>query len=185
MEAKGTAIEILPKFVVSRFGRESLGKWISSLPVAAREEFSDGILSFRWYPLKDMLVVPTLRVCQLFYDGDTRGALEIGRFSAEYALKGIYKLFLKVRSPEFLMQRASRILPTYYKPSAMEMVEASKGRATVRVTDFKEMDEIIELRIKGWIEKAVEIAGGRNITCSIPQSLTNNDPHTDFVVTYQ
>ena len=185
MEAKGTAIEILPKFVVSRFGRESLEEWISTLPIEARGEFSDGILSFRWYPLKDMLVVPTLRVCQLFYNGNTRGALEIGRFSAEYALRGIYKLFLKVRSPEFLMQRASRILPTYYKPSAMEVVETSRGRTTVRITDFKEMDEIIELRIKGWIEKALEIAGGRNITCSISQSLTKNDPYTDFVVTYE
>jgi hypothetical protein len=185
MEAKGTAIEILPKFVEDRFGPGSLKEWISVLPEEARREFSDGILSFRWYPLKTILVVPTLRVCQLFYDGDTRGALDIGRFSAEYALKGIYKVFLKVRSPEFLIDRASRILPTYYRPSAMEVVEASEGRCTLRVTDFQEMDEVIELRIKGWIEKAGEIAGGRNIACSIRESLTKSSPHTDFVVTYK
>ncbi|MDY6987824.1 MAG: hypothetical protein SWQ30_07175 [Thermodesulfobacteriota bacterium] len=185
MEAKGTALEVLPRFILTRFGRESLDKWMRSLPRQARLEFGEGILSFRWYPLKTLLVDPTLILCELFYGGDFEGALEVGRFSAEYALKGIYKLFVRVRSPEFLIRRAKNILPTYYRPSAMEVIEMSRGRCTLRVTDFREMDEVIELRIKGWMEKAMEISGGKLIDLSIPKSLTKNDPYTDFVVTYK
>jgi hypothetical protein len=185
VEAKGTAIEILPKFILNRFGKDALDKWMSSLPREAKAEFSEGILSFRWYPLKTFLVDPTLILCQLFYGGHFEGALDVGRYSAEYALKGIYKLFIRVRSPEFLIRRAKTILPTYYRPSAMEVVEVSRGRCTLRITDFREMDEIIELRIKGWMEKALAISGGRILDISIPKSLTKNDPHTDFVLTYR
>ncbi len=183
MEAKGRALEILPKFVVSRFGKESLNRWMNLLSEEARKEFSRGIVSSQWYPLKSFLVDPTLRLCEHFY-GSYQGALEVGRFSAEYALKGVYKLFVKWGSPEFVIRRASTILPTYYRPCAAEVVEVSKGRGTVRITDFREMHPIIELRIKGWMEKALEISGCKNIDITIPKSLTNNDPYTEFVGRY-
>jgi hypothetical protein len=185
MEVKGTAVEILPKFVVKRFGKEYLNRWKDLLSEEAREEFSSGILSSRWYPLKSLLVDPTSRLGELLYGSDLIGALEIGRFSAEYALKGVYKLFVKLGSPETLIARASTILPTYYRPCAMEVVEVSSGRGTVRITDFAEMHPIIELRIKGWIEKALELSGCNNINVAIPRSLTNNDPYTELVARYE
>ena len=183
MEAKGTAVEILPKFVVSRFGKEYLNRWMNLLSEEAREEFSKGIISYQWYPLKSVLVDPTLRLCEHLY-GSYQGALEVGRFSAEHALRGVYKLFVKLGSPEFVIKRASSILPTYYRPCAAEVVEVSKGRATVRITDFEEMHTIIELRIKGWMEKALEISGCDNINITISKSLTKNDPYTEFVGIY-
>ena len=185
MDAKGSAVEILPKFIMNTFGKDSFNRWLNSLPPKAKAEFSDGILSFRWYPLRSLLVLPTQRFCELFYDGDLKGALEVGRFSADYALKGVYKLFVRVRSPEFLIKRAHKILPTYYRPCAMELVEISSSRSTLRITEFEEMDEVIELRMKGWMEKALEISGATNVNISIPKSLTKNDPYTDFVGTYR
>ena len=184
MEAKGTAVETLPRFVMNRFGKEYLNRWMDSLSEEAREEFSNGILSFQWYPLKGLLVDPTLRLCELLYGSDLEGAVEVGRFSAEYALKGIYKLFVRLGSPESLIKRASTILPTYYRPCAMEVVEVSNGGGTVRITDFREMHPIVELRIKGWMEKALKISGCNDINITISKSLTNNDAYTEFVARY-
>jgi len=184
MEVKGTAVEILPKFVAARFGDEAVKKWIDSLSPNAKKEFSGSIFSFKWYPVKEMLVEPTLKVCELFYKNDLSGAYDIGEYSAEYALKGIYKAFVKFGSPEFLIKKASTIMSNYYHPSTMEVVEMKKGESTLRITRFEDMHQTIELRIKGWMIKALEISGAKNTKVDITKSLAKNDPYTDFVISW-
>jgi len=184
MEVKGTAIEILPKFIATKFGDEAVKKWIDSLSPDAKKEFSGSIFSFKWYPVKEMLVEPTLKVCELFYKNDLSGAYDIGIYSAEYALKGIYKVFVKFGSPEFLIKKASTIMSNYYHPSTMEVADLQKNGSTLRITRFQDMHEVIEQRIKGWMIKALEISGAKNTSVNITNSLTKNDPHTDFVITW-
>ena len=55
----------------------------------------------------------------------------------------------------------------------------------VRITDFSEMDKIIEYRIGGWMERAIEICGCTNVTINITNSLAENDPFTEYKVSWK
>lgn len=180
MKVKGSAIESLPFFVQEKFGDDSYDKWYNSLSSEAQETFKNKILPSTWYPLKQMFLEPTKAVCDLFYEGDHRGAWENGRFSAEKSLKGIYKVFIKIGSVHFLIKKASTILPTYYENSRIEMKEVGDHSTVMHITRFDEPDVLIDNRICGWIERAMEISGCRTTDIQITKSLAKGDPVTEI-----
>lgn len=184
MEVKGTAVESIPLFVKSKFGDEGHRDWLKSLSPKAREQFQSMIITTKWYPMKEMLEEPTLKICELFYNGKIEGAMEQGRFSAEYGLKGIYKVFVKLGSPEFIIGRATAIFVTYYQPSAMEVVNKGDKTQTLRITKFDEPSKVVEHRILGWMEKALEIGGSKSPSAKIVQSMTDGAPFTDFIISW-
>lgn len=183
MQVKGSAVQTLPLFIKSKFGEDALLKWKDSLMESTREEYRN-ILPSKWYPLKEILIDPTLKCMELFYNGKTEGAVDQGRFSAEESLKGIYKFFIKFGTPDFIIGKASSILPTYYHPSSMELVEKKEKQLLLRITKFDSPHQVIEFRIKGWIERALEMSGTKFPRVIIKTSMTNGAPYTDFIVSW-
>lgn len=185
MEVKGTAIVTIPLFIKERFGDGGVSQWISALTPEARKVYPASVLVSSWYPLKEFLIEPLRRMCNLFYAGDLKGARESGRFSADYSLKGIYKIFVKLGSPEFMLRRAGTILPIYYTPSEMKVVECRKGQGIMQITRFQDMDPVVEIRIAGWMERAMEISGGKQPNIKITKSLTTGDSLSEFLATWK
>ncbi len=175
MEVKGSAIIVLPKFIESNFGIKNVKVWLESLSEEAKKVYKSKILISSWFPLKTIFSEPTRKMCDLFYKRDLMGAWEVGRFSAEYALKGFYKAYIKVATPQALTKRASQIFSTYYRPSSMRIDDISEKKTILKITEFSEMDEIVEMRILGWIEKILEICGCRNINLNVVKSLCRGD----------
>jgi len=184
LDVKGTAVGTLPVFVEERFGREGLELWLNTLNEYARKAFSKPILQASWFPIQSMFVEPTGALCDLFYNGKIRGAYEIGRFSAEVGLRGVYKVFLKIGSTRTIIEKATLILPTYYRPSSIEVVEMQDRRAVISITEFPEPNELVEERIRGWMERALEISGARSPIIKIEQSMARGAPTSDFVITW-
>lgn len=185
MEVKGAAIITIPFFIKDRFGEGGLNQWVNALTPEARKVYPASVLVSSWYPLKEFLIEPIRRMCDFFYAGDLKGARESGRFSADYSLKGIYKIFVKLGSPEFMLRRAGTILPLYYTPSEMKVVECRKGQGIMQITRFQSMDQALEIRIAGWMERAIEISGGKQPNIKITKSLTAGDPLSEFLATWK
>ncbi len=185
MEVKGTAIAVLPKFIGEKHGPEALKRWLDGLAPAARTVFRDGVMLSDWYPIKETYLEPTALMCELFYNGDSIGAHEIGRYSAEYALRGIYKAFVKLSSVRSFISRANAVMTTYYKPSAMEIFTVEPNRLVLHMAIFPVPSEHAELRIAGWVQRSLEIHGCRDVTWAIPRSFTRQDPLTELVFTWR
>jgi hypothetical protein len=185
MEAKGSSLISTREFVRLNFGEEGLKKWIDSLSGEGRKIFSSAIISTNWYPLKAGLTEPTSKICGMFYNGNMRGAWDAGRHSADTGLKGIYRFFIQVASPQFIIKKASTILPTYYKPSTMKALEVGPAGAIVEIREFKEISDVIEARVGGWIEKALEICGCKNINVAFTKSLLRGDDCSQFVIKWE
>ena len=180
MEIKGTALVSLQEFVKKNF-QDRFDEWLNSLPETSQNIMKSSILTNSWYPIQDAVIEPTRKMCDLFYHGDIQGAWEAGRYSGEHALKGFYKVFVKIGSPEFILNKASRILPTYYKLSEMETITTRPKSSILRITKFPKPNVYLEYRIGGWIEKALEISGCKGLTVKITTSLANGDPVTEYL----
>ncbi len=182
MDVKGTAIMATREFVKSKFGEPGLAKWIASLSPAAKNLYGGAILTNQWYDLKMMLTEPCIQIARVLYNGDKKAYRDVGRHSAEHGLRGIYKLFVKLGSPQFILGKAGTILPTYYKPSSMKGEEAEKNKFVVYITEFEEYSEVIEHRIAGWMEAALEICGCKKVEIKVAKSLLNRDAHTRYEI---
>lgn len=182
MEIKGTAVVSITHFVQDKFSSR-YDEWLNSLP-ADSAEIMKTVMTSSWYPIKSAMIEPTRKICDLFFEGKEKGAIELGKYSADYSLKGVYKLFIKFGSPSFIISRASQIMPTFYKDSDMKVVSESKNGTTVQITRLAGIERLLELRIAGWMERALEICGCKNIKLNITRSLTKGEPVTEFVISW-
>jgi hypothetical protein len=111
-------------------------------------------------------------------------AWEFGRYSADFGLKGPYRLLVKIGSPQFFLQKGAEFMSAYYRPSTIETTEYGDGFGVVRITKFPEMDKTTECRIGGWIQRALEINGCKDVKVDITKSLTTFDAYTEFKITW-
>lgn len=184
MEVKGIAVKSIPEFVQHKFP-DRVTEWFKNLPAESQKILNTGIITSNWYAVKPAIIYPTQSINSMFYGNTMRGAWELGRYSAEVALKGIYKLYIKLSSPSHIIDRAGRVFSAYYQPSEM-VVKSYKGKQVlVAITKFPEPHEIIENRIGGWMHRALEISGCKNVNVKIVQSLTKGAKETMFDLTWE
>jgi len=157
MEIKGSAVKATPDFVREKHPEKFLA-WLQALPPASKAILEQPVYSTNWYNLVDSVIVPTQIAGDLFFNGNHKqAAIEIGRFSSDVALKGIYKMFVRVSSPQFVLSRASSIFSAYYNPAEIKVVESKDKKCVLRLLKFQKKEELIMYRIAGWIEHTLEI----------------------------
>ena len=183
MEIKGSAVKSIPDYI-KKFHPEKYTTWLDALPENSKKIFMEAVLPSSWYSMHDAAIIPTEILGNMVFNDAGKGAWECGRFSAESALTGIYKFFVKAASPFFIIDRAGKIFTTFYQPSAMEVVERGDNYVILHITRFDEPSKLIEARIAGWIEKAMEIHGVSSVNVTFEKSLTNGDPVTAIRVNW-
>jgi hypothetical protein len=184
MEVRGTAVRATPLFVRQRFS-DRVEEWLSALTPESRVIMGHKIDTSSWYPLSHAMIEPTQRICDLFFAGRDTGAWELGRFSGDYSLWGLYRLFVRIGSPLHLIEKATEAFTTYYRPSRLVMTEGSKFRAVAVIQQFPEPHHLVECRIGGWIQRGLEISGCQDVQLRIGRSLTRGDECTELVAEWQ
>lgn len=133
--------------------------------------FQDIVLSTHWYDFDTVYLEPLKKIGELFYENDLKKtAYEIGKASALKALKGVYKIFVKIASVDFVVKRSTTIFSTYYeKPAKIEVVESNKERILVEVHGFKTYQKLVFDAIVGWLDGlfSIIIKNGYNITYNL------------------
>src|SRR5512133_3775147 len=181
MEVKGTAIMTTRDFVKTKFP-DRYNAWIESLPPASRQIITSSIMTAGWYPLKDGYAVPIDKIMVMFYNNNPKTCGEaIGKYSADVVLHGIYKAFLMIATPKFLMQRASSIMTNYYKPSGVRTIENGPKNVTLEISNFPDITVALEYRFAGWVIRALELANCKNVQYSITRAISSHQPTTDIV----
>lgn len=156
------------------------------LPENSRDIYVNAIDSSKWYPLDLGGIIPTRKIADLFYQGDYKnGSWLSGNYSAEKALTGIYKIFVKASTPSYIVERASRVFSTYYRPCEMKVIAKLENKVLLQITEMKNSDEVIEYRIAGWIQKALEISGANNVHIAFPKSITKGDMVTEMEIFWE
>lgn len=118
----------------------------------------------------------------MFFNGNVRGAWESGRFSADYGLKGVYKIFLKLSNVHIFAKRAEILWASYYNPVNPKLTENKPGRIVFEIYDFPDIHEIIEHSIGGFLERAEELYNLNNLSVNIEKSLAKGDGLIRYVI---
>ena len=158
MEIKGTAVKITPEFMKLNHA-EQFNQWLELLPPDSRKIITEPIYATQWYPLEESIIVPTKILGELCYNSPKEGAMAVGIYSAEVALKGVYKIFLRVTSPHFILGRASSVFASYYNPSDVRVEKTTANSTEIIINKFTRQEALIVYRIAGWVARTVELTG--------------------------
>jgi len=185
MEIKGLSVKSIPEFVQKNFPNQYV-EWLNALPQQSQQIFRGFIKVNEWYDINYGLTIPIRTVGKVLFNDDWKKAVwTMGRFSAEEALSGIYKLYVQLGSTKHIIDRASRVMSAYFSNSEIKVVAYTKNHLTVHITKFDEPDEAIEYNISGWIERALEISGCKKVSVQITKSLARKDAVTELQMTWE
>ncbi|HBE72607.1 MAG TPA: hypothetical protein DDW31_00620 [candidate division Zixibacteria bacterium] len=184
MEVKGTGIVVLPEYVRRRHGEAAYIRWLGSLPESSRNLFQSTVRLSDWFPADESYLGPTAAACRMFFADEAAGARELGRFSADYALGGVYRMFLRLGSAGFFIGRAASMLSAYLRPCRSRVESVEDGRAVVQITELPGIHRLLEHRVAGWIQRALEIHGCREVEVAVTRSLAGGDAATEFLITW-
>lgn len=181
MQVRGSVIKGVDQFIADNH-KGDYEVWKKKLP-STTVHLMKTATSSSWYPVVEGLIVPMEIVCDMFYNKDIKGAWKAGRYSAEMALTGIYKVFVMVATPKFMMKRASRIVSTFYDPANIEVVHSTSNSMVLQTSQlFK--NEILEHRMAGWMEKALEICGCNDLSVNITKSIAKGSDVFEVSITW-
>lgn len=184
MHVKGTAVKSIQEFVQTRHG-EKYSDWLKAMPEASRVIMSKPVYVSDWYSIKDAAIEPTIAIGKVIFDGDSiKAGWETGRFSSESALNGVYKVFVKMATPQFIIGRSGKILPSYYDPADLAVKETGSKHVVLNITKLPVNHEVLEARIFGWIQKALEVTGCKNVRINPNKTMTKGDPITELMITW-
>lgn len=185
MDAKGTLLISVQEFVLAYFGGDGYVRWLTALPPQTAEAYRSKIPPSQWFPLNQYLAHPLRAVCDLFFDGEPKGAWECGRYSADLASNRFLRLFVRMASTHLLLKRATDILEMYYKPCRSKLVDYGTGHAILQINEFENINQDLEYRIGGWIERALEISSGGKSEVKITKSIAGGDDYTEYKTSWK
>ncbi len=172
MQVKGTSIKTTRDFVKAQFPNR-YEEWLKSLSKESQMIYSNTINVSDWYDLKIAYTDPMEKIVELFYNKNAqKGGEEMGFYSAEIGLKGVYKVFLLVASPQYLMKRGTRTMETFYMPSEIEVSEKGDKMAIVKIKKFDGITKTLEYRIAGWCAKALDLCKCKSRSYRITSQLS-------------
>jgi hypothetical protein len=185
MKVKGSALKTTRDFVKTKF-KEDYSAWYESLPASSKEIYNRIINATEWYQIEPAYLVPISKISKMFYGGDNKKCgYELGYYSAEVALKGFYKVFILIASPANLVQRASKIITTYYQPSEVEAFTVDSKSIGLKILKFDKLDEALEYRVVGWCIRALELSNCSGVNYNISKSLTKKDNYSEIIFTWK
>lgn len=184
MHVKGTAVKSIQDYVQTKHG-DKYAEWLKAMPEVSRIIMSKPVYVSDWYSVKDAAVEPTIALGKVVFSGDVvKAGWETGRYSSEIALNGVYKVFVKMATPQFIIGRSGKILPSYYDPSDLEVKETGAKHVVLNISKLPMNHEVLEARIFGWIQKALEVCGCKNVQINPTSSMTKGDSITQLMITW-
>lgn len=180
---KGSAILDTVRAIRKRSGDEGYAQLLAGLDDEARAVFQGTILPTGWYPLDAFVRLLALDLQQTA-GGDEQALVGRTEWLVERQLRGIYRLFVRLGSPEFVLKRISLVHLTYYNGVDVETRSLTPGRAVLRYTGFESRHKLIGNSIIGFFRKALELSGAKNVRAAFETPIGDEKGYAELVVTW-
>jgi hypothetical protein len=182
-DIKGTVLLDTIAAIKARAGESELAKIVGHLNGKAREVFENPIYLSNWYPLDAF--VEFLEVDVRETAGGNREILsKRAEKVIEGQLHGIYKIFVKLGSPGFVINRISAVHATYFR-GVQIIPETEKNSATIKYVGFQKQHSILEYTIIGFFRKALEISGAKHVALKFTVPISQGTDFSELVISWE
>jgi hypothetical protein len=165
-QIKGSALVPRFKYLDEKTTPEIKEKVISELSEAFQQIVKRAIFIGMWYPFEYYVEI-NRAMDKVLGVGDLSMIPSFGAYSAEHALRGVYKFFYKVGSPDFIIMRAAKVWNQYFQNGYLNIEKTGKKQVRLEMRDVEMSAEEHCLSVLGWIKRTLELSGGKNVNAQI------------------
>jgi len=175
---KGTVFESTRMFTVQTFGPEAVERVLAELPADERNMLQD-VHTISWYPVEPVLHF--MRALDRVYGtGDFKLCEQAGHFSAGWSMNTVLKVFLRFRSPVWLVDKATSVWSRYHDTGRWRVETTGPERMIGELRDFAVRDPAFCARLRGWLQGAIELTGGGSVNITELRCACRKDDHCAF-----
>lgn len=159
-DSKVRARAVIPtmEHVMFSHGKQIYGRVLARLEPHQQELFRKRMDEKAWLSLSDFIDFNKAIIAEL-YNGDRKKAELLGAEAAERGLNTVLKFLIKVGDVRFSFRKATTIFASYYQPSRLVISANEPGYAEAVIYDLFDVENIIALRIKGFLRRLFELSG--------------------------
>lgn len=157
IKIKGTSIRDLETFVKEQFS-DKYDLWKQTLSDDSKDLYKNVILNTNFYDIANGYTEPIKVLSNICYEGDlNKCAWEVGCFESKKSLGGIYSIFLKIPSLDFIIDKSTSIATTYYIGIKVKVTKTKIGSFLIEINGFNKDEELMIPNISGWINHLGDI----------------------------
>lgn len=154
---KGTSLSDLVAYIKDVFP-EKYQTWLEELPPQSKDIFYNVILNTSFYDVYFGHVEPLKVLGKVCFENDIfKAAYECGRYGSQRSLKGIYSIFLKIPSVDFVVKRVSMITATYLQGVTIDVSRNDKDLLLLEIKGYSKEEFIMIVNMSGWIDNLMSI----------------------------
>jgi hypothetical protein len=178
-EMKGLSLRNYVTTLASIRGEAVAAKVLASVSPELRAALQTGkILPSGWYPVAWKR---ELHAAGREVTGEPRLAWTMGAEMTKRDLGGIYRAFLRIVSPRFVLSAGSRIFSTYFRPGSMRVVETRSGFVRVVFDGCAGFDRNMWQDVLGGCQATLEAAGANAVRLHIEGGGGDRDTQTTAI----
>jgi hypothetical protein len=142
---------------------------VGSLAPESAELITRPRFSTSWIPLA--LTNPVvIAVGEHLLGGSPERIFEIGREQFIADIGGVYKIFIRIASPAYVAERASKIYETYNQNSGkMRVISSTEKSLEVVVEDYPKPSPTVWHYVRGCIAGTLELTGAKQLRVVIAE----------------
>jgi hypothetical protein len=158
VKVKGSGFEYTKKYIVDRYGRETFDRILSQMPAEAARAVDHSIPS-SWYPVQYAGDLAN-GIKRVLGGSQKHPIFEISKEGAKATFSLIYKMFFRLGSPGFILDRVTSVWKNMSTAGELSVVERGDKFVVVRLKNFpyKNPDYCGE-RLRGWFHATLELSG--------------------------
>jgi hypothetical protein len=124
-----------------------------------------------WFDI-ELIVALQKAMVTILGNGDESIIIRASEWNAKNSLRGVYKIFLRISDPGFVIKRASALLKTHFGQEAgCKVEEIAQGNVKATFWGFQQHQWPVEVGIMGWLRGTAELTGVKNADIRISTSL--------------
>lgn len=133
----------------------------AALPAATRAVVSESVLASSWYDFS--VFVDLVRTAdRVAGAGDLALAKEMGRFAATANLSTVFRVLVRFATPESVLAKGASLWRHHHDTGVARASPAGPNAALFEIRDFAAPDRALCASLEGWIERCLEMTGGKD-----------------------
>jgi len=176
---KGQSCLTARKFITERFGADGFNDLLSALDDGLSAFFSGKIMPSLWCPEKNF--VAFLVAAEKKFDPSMQELLfEMGRYSATKSISTVYRIFLRLGDPAFIIARAGRVWSQLHNHARLEVLDAGDKRAKARLYGYTPAHKAFCRYLSGYFTGVLELSGARDISVTEAACVCDGAGYCEF-----
>ena len=179
---RGIMLNAWLQFLKERYGEDKVVKAIASLPADERPQMEKSILDASWYPIE---ITRVLGKIQAAVGGKDEIAEDLGKYLAEYAFRGSYKVFL-TNDPLSQAKKIANALDYFYRDVHKFEVETTGPHSCIMryITERAPSVATCVSRRSWWIQ-TLQMSGAKKLKLTHSRCMSNGHNSCEYDVEWE